>query len=103
MGQNNSSDQFHWELPESPYTPIDCNFHDRLLSWATLRTLCEFELRPSGDAGVNFKVQGVITDVFTKDQQEFAVLKSGFTFRLDQIISINGILRPSEGACDIKE
>ncbi|UTW60816.1 hypothetical protein KFE98_12350 [bacterium SCSIO 12741] len=73
----------------SAYTPINCTFHDKLLDLATLRKVIEIHyLDPDEKEQV---VEDRIVDIYTRKGEEFMVLHSGIKFRLDYLISADGM------------
>jgi transcriptional antiterminator Rof (Rho-off) len=65
------------------YSPIACDFHDRLESFATLRRRVRLSLRDEATA------EGIIADIYTTaDKQEFLRLDHGAVIRLDRILDI---------------
>ena len=71
------------------YSPINCSYYDVLESFATMGTLVNIEI-DQGD-GSRIIVEDQIIDFKTHEGEEFIILKSGQTFRLDLIKSVNGI------------
>jgi len=72
---------------DKPYEPIACEIHDEYLALASLRRTCELTVMQDGETTT---VRGVIEDVYTRDKAEYLQLRDGPTFRLDQIVAING-------------
>ena len=73
---------------EQPYQPIACDIHDVLLAKASLRQPCELTVRlPDGQHAL---LNGLIEDVYTRAGAEYLVLRNGPTFRLDQILALDG-------------
>jgi len=73
---------------EHPYTPINCSFYDELTALALLRKECEIVYsQPSGEES---RTLDIITDVFTRGQEEYLLLASGAEIRLDRLISVDG-------------
>lgn len=68
------------------YEPIDCLFHDRLQDYATRKEIVKITY---SDKTGSKTTDTRITDLYTKNEEEFIVLESGETFRLDQLISVN--------------
>lgn len=112
----------------STYTPIPCEFHDRLLHFATRREAVTITYRPAeaaaeGAAKPNNKgtqsqgaakpstpstpsegaaeqtTEGIIQDVFTKSGAEYLLLHHGLQLRLDQIIRVQDFWLQSAPAC----
>ena len=75
------------------YTPIDCNFYDRLEAWSTLREKVTIRVHEEE------VFTGVIKNLFIKDKIEFLLLDSGIEIRLDLIVSVNEI--PLDGSCEL--
>jgi transcriptional antiterminator Rof (Rho-off) len=73
---------------DKPYEPISCSIHDEFLALASLRRSCELSVvLPDGQSTT---VRGVIEDVYTRSGAEYLQLRDGPTFRLDQIVALNG-------------
>ncbi|MEN0005948.1 MAG: hypothetical protein AAF798_17490 [Bacteroidota bacterium] len=70
------------------YQPISCNFYDELEALATLRQIATINYRLGN--GQTATAEGKIVNLYTKDKEEFLELDSGFTLRLDYLISVNG-------------
>lgn len=73
------------ELPNH-YRPIACSYHDRLESWATLRT--PVSIRYRDDTGALIEASGHIADVYARQGAEFLRLDSGTEIRLDRLESV---------------
>lgn len=71
-----------------PYLPIDCAAHDRLLAYATLGRECEIELTPRD--GRPARTRGTIKDVYSRGGAEYLRLSEGGTYRLDEIVAVDG-------------
>lgn len=82
----------------SKYKPINCDFHELLLAKATLKVVCEIKYALKTKEII---VNSIIVDVYTKKGEEFMLLKSGKTIRLDHIISVNDDIIP-EFSCTFK-
>ena len=74
------------------YLPINCNFYDVILEKATLREYCKVQYFTEIHEFIT--CNALIKDVFTQAGEEFAMLSTGESIRLDKIVSINGILAP---------
>lgn len=72
------------------YTPIDCNYYDRLEAWATRRQEVSIAYRNATD-GCEQLIKSKITDLQTKAGVEYMHLATGLVLRLDQLISVEGI------------
>ncbi len=80
----------------TPYRPIDCGFHDRLLHHATRRDTLELVI---DEGGIQTKISTVIEDVYTQSGAEFARLADGRILRLDQILGLGGDEPLRDGFC----
>ncbi|MCC8363802.1 hypothetical protein LK996_12035 [Lysobacter sp. A6] len=69
------------------YSPINCEFHDVLETRATTRALTSVVFR--NEAGEVERRSAVISDVFARNGEEFLVLDSGDTVRLDRLLQID--------------
>ncbi len=78
------------------YQPVDCNFHDRLLHFATFREWVKVVALLEGEER---KFEARIKDVSTKDGAEFIYFDDGQSFRLDELVEVNGFL--PNGSCRI--
>jgi Rho-binding antiterminator len=80
-----------------PYLPISCDFYDILEALAVrqVKTTVEFM---DGEKSVTLK-EVIITDLQTRDKEEFMYLDNDQVIRLDQLVTVNGEERP--GACQI--
>ncbi len=109
------------------YSPIDCGFHDLLEHYAVLRQTVSITFHGGALTGNaitgnaitenvpaenvsagndSHTVDAVIIDVFARDGADWAKIRfSGcddLELRLDQIVSINGTARPTDGnACKV--
>lgn len=68
------------------YTPIDCDYYDRLEAWATKRT--KLLLVYLADEGKEQSLSDTIIDLFVKEHVEYLRTASGKTIRLDGLVSI---------------
>jgi Rho-binding antiterminator len=75
-------------MADYDYVPINCNLHDRLEALATLRKRCRIVYQTAD--GEIIEALDTITDVYTKNKEEFATLGSGETTRLDMLIEVDG-------------
>lgn len=81
--------EHHLDQQHGSYEPIDCGFHDELVSWATLQRPVEVVYKNS--SGDEITTQGRIADVFTKDGAEYVQLQSGEFIRLDMLSQVREI------------
>jgi len=69
-----------------PYHPIDCTFHDRLESFATLRIRCRIAFdEPDGNRR---EVVDRIRDVFARSGEEFIETSAAGEIRLDRLVRV---------------
>ncbi len=80
------------------YIPIDCDFHDILLDRITRKKQVFIKYSTNGVTPIRSK-HLLLKDVFTKQKQEFLVMENDETIRLDQIVSIDGIIVPNGYSC----
>lgn len=72
----------------NPYSPIDCEFHDRLEAAATLRRIAELQFRD--EHGRPRTVHARIRNVFARAGAEYLELDTGECIRLDRLLAIDG-------------
>ncbi len=78
---------------EQKYTPINCSFHDILLSLATEKKYCKIQYFT--DIHEFITVNSIVKEVFTiAEKEEFMLLLEDEKIRLDRLVSINGIFAP---------
>ncbi|MGR6035185.1 MAG: hypothetical protein ACU4EQ_10495 [Candidatus Nitrosoglobus sp.] len=70
------------------YVPISCDLHDRLEALATLGKRCKIVYRATN--GETIETLNTIADIYTKNKEEFVVLGSGESIRLDMLIEVDG-------------
>ncbi len=82
------------------YIPISCSFYDRLEAWAVRRekvSICFRDIENNAEQ----IVEGVIVDLFSKEQVEYLQIETGEKIRLDYLISVNNIpLPPADKSCN---
>ncbi|WP_250631791.1 hypothetical protein [Rhodoflexus caldus] len=76
----------------SDYQPVACSFYDFITEQASRKAYCR--IRYYTELREFMTVNAVITDVFTRNKEEFIALASGETVRLDNIISIDDTFSP---------
>ena len=77
-------------MPEEPYEPVSCDYHDQLEAAAMHKSLVELEFELDG---VPQKERGRVEDVYTTEGAEFIRFESEsgpLEIRLDHIISFTG-------------
>ncbi|PHI20507.1 hypothetical protein CEQ90_07075 [Lewinellaceae bacterium SD302] len=78
------------------YTPIDCNYYDRLEAHATLRQRIRIDYRNEQGEATALE-DALIVDLQTRNSEEFMILESGHEIRLDKLIAVDGKVPP--GSC----
>lgn len=75
------------------YTPIDCNYYDRLEAFATLRKRVRIDYL--SNTGIATALENaLIVDFQTRNKVEFMILASGQEIRLDYLVAVEGIAVP---------
>ena len=77
------------------YRPIDCDYYDRLESWAVKKE--KVTIKYSDGKGEK-EIMGIIKDFETRDHAEYLKLDNGTEIRLDTLISVNDIPLPRRSA-----
>jgi len=70
------------------YSPISCEFHDRLEDLATVRRPTQIHYRDAD--GLLQQRTATIADVYSRGGAEYLTLKTGETLRLDQLLEVDG-------------
>lgn len=86
------------------YRPINCNYYDILEANAVRGNVCQ--IMYSDETGKVVQVQSKITNLYTKQKEEFMVMEHDLTIRLDQLISVDdqkvpSVDSPESSACTI--
>lgn len=71
------------------YIPLNCNLHDHLEVLATLRKQCRIVYQRAD--GRRTETIDTIADVYTRNKEEFVVLRGGEVIRLDALIEVDGL------------
>jgi Rho-binding antiterminator len=72
------------------YCLVDCDFHDQLEAFATLRQVCQISYHhPNGELA---EAHDRIVDIYAANNADFLRLTDGTEIRLDRLISVNGKL-----------
>ena len=71
------------------YIPVNCEFHDHLEDFATLRK--PVSVSYLDEAGGAKQRTSVITYVFARSGADWLTLDSGELVRLDRLVEVNGI------------
>lgn len=74
---------------KTTYRPISCDFHDELQLLALRRTVVPIHFRTPG--GEEVTVESKITDLYTREGEEFLLLPTNEEIRLDRLVSVNGL------------
>ena len=75
-------------IQPTDYSPISCEFHDRLEDLATLHK--QTRIRYRDNEGVEQQRDATIADVYSSAGAEYLSLSSGETLRLDQLVEVDG-------------
>lgn len=70
------------------YHPISCDFHDVLESLATSRALAR--VRFHAEEGTLHERIASVQDVFSRAGEEYLVISTGETVRLDRLVDVDG-------------
>ncbi|WP_459571699.1 hypothetical protein [Cupriavidus sp. 8B] len=70
------------------YSPISCEFHDRLEDLATVRRPTQIRYRDAD--GTPQQRTATITDVYSRGGAEYLTLNTGETLRLDHLVEVDG-------------
>ena len=71
------------------YIPVNCEFHDHLEDFATLRK--PVSISYLDEAGQSQQRTAAITDVFARTGADWITLSTGDLIRADRPIEVNGI------------
>ncbi|MEM9835539.1 MAG: hypothetical protein AAF828_03500 [Bacteroidota bacterium] len=72
------------------YQPISCDFYDVLEANAVRRIKSVVVYQAEDEVQTVSDV--IITDLQTRNKEEFVYLSNGLELRLDQLISVNGLV-----------
>jgi Rho-binding antiterminator len=81
------------------YHPINCSYYDELEAIATLKKVVTIIYRDEQEEEVNASTR--ITNLFTRNKEEFMVLENGIQFRLDRLVSADGKVTIKGDACSL--
>ena len=79
------------------YTPIDCNYYDKIEETIVFRK--EVLLEYVGEQGESIQLTTKIKDTLAVSGEEFIVLPDGEKIRMDRIVQIDGDERPGVRSC----
>ncbi len=71
------------------YQPINCNFYDILEATAVKRRTVPIIII---EDNIQKKIESKIIDLYAKDSIEYMVMENDKTIRLDQIVSVDGVI-----------
>ncbi|MFK7807933.1 MAG: Rho-binding antiterminator [Saprospiraceae bacterium] len=79
------------------YKPIDCNIYDELVLLIMRKRKIKLEFLNGKDATT--EAETVLTNIYTKEGEEFITLQNGKDIRLDKILKIDG--EEFQGTCGL--
>lgn len=82
---------------KTTYQPIDCNIYDELVLLIMRKQNIKLEFKNTNDSST--EVETKLTNIYTKEGEEFITLESGQDIRLDKILKIDG--KTFEGYCGL--
>jgi Rho-binding antiterminator len=71
------------------YQPINCNFYDILEATAVKRKTVPIIIL---EDNIQKTIETKIIDLYAKDSIEYMVMENDKTIRLDQIVSVDGVI-----------
>ena len=80
---------------EKKYIPISCDFYDEIELLALRKSTCKVIFRNKNEE--EEMIEGVIKNIFSKNNEEFLDMGGDVKIRLDRLVSINGM--PLPDAC----
>ena len=81
------------------YRPINCSYYDELEAIATLQKRVTIVYQ--NEQGKEVSTATRITNLFTRNKEEFMVLENGIQFRLDRLVSAHGKVAIKGDACSL--
>ncbi len=81
------------------YLPINCSYYDELEAIATLKKVVTIVYCDEQGGEVNATTR--ITNLFTRQKEEFMVLENGIQFRLDRLVSADGKVAIKGDSCSL--
>lgn len=82
------------------YTPIDCNFYDRIEHFAVLRHPVEMVFRDA--TGKEHTLLGRILDTLVEQGEEFMIVEAwDHPIRMDRIVRLGEHRNPGSSGCRI--
>lgn len=81
------------------YHPINCSYYDELEAIATLKKVVTIVYLDEQGEQVDATTR--ITNLFTRNKEEFMVLENGIQFRLDRLVSADGKVAIKGDACSL--
>lgn len=84
----------------SDYIPIDCNFYDRIESWAVQSKPVEIQFL--NEEGQPKTVSTRILDTLVTEGEEFVLLENpSLKLRMDRLVSVDGHDVPNGPSCQL--
>ena len=74
------------------YRPISCDYYDELTWFSTQKK--EVEIVYLDQNALEQRISDQITDLQTKNKEEFLITASGLSIRLDRLVSVGGKVPP---------
>lgn len=74
---------------KTAYHPISCGFHDELQLFALRKKAVPIVYRKTD--GEVATIESTISDLYTREKEEFLLLPSGEEIRLERLVSVGGI------------
>jgi transcriptional antiterminator Rof (Rho-off) len=81
---------------DSKYKPVNCNFHDQLLHFATFKEVVDVVALVEGH---EVRFSSTVKDVFTENSEEYILFANEQRFRLDMLVEVGGYF--SNGSCKV--
>lgn len=81
------------------YHPINCSYYDELEAIATLKKVVTIVY--IDEQGEQVDATTRITNLFTRNKEEFMVLENGIQFRLDRLVSADEKVAIKGDACSL--
>ncbi len=75
-------------MSKSDYQPISCDFYDELEAIATLKKTVLIKFNNEKEELT--EVLTTITNLYTKNKEEFMEMGNDLTLRLDQLVEVDG-------------
>jgi Rho-binding antiterminator len=76
----------------TPYTPINCSYYDRIEAAIVLRKKVSLVYRNDGGQPTTIETQ--LKDTLVKNKEEFLIIDGMEPLRMDRIVSLDGEVMP---------